>query len=224
MRIGASQSQWLHYQRSLTSRTATKKNTGNSTAAAYQNTFGSTVRFVAYRRNLLPTYMSAVKISGTARVNRTSHALLITCIAPSRSTHARESGAEPFCHAADVGFCRYERRGQCNRVSRYANEEILVLEGTAHRFIAAPAGRDGIGLQVDGCRETDIANVRHERRAFQIVHRRLEHRLERTGAVEEAFVAIKIQSRQRGRAGERMAGSGVTVEELDGMLRSLHEG
>ena len=56
-------------------------------------------------------------------------------------------------------------------------------------------------------------------------HRRLRpDRFELPCALEQAFVAIKIERREPGGAGERMRRIGVAVEQLDHVLRPLHEG
>ncbi len=48
-------------------------------------------------------------------------------------------------------------------------------------------------------------------------------RLERMGALEQLLVAIDVERGEAGGAGERMAGIGVAVEQLDRVLRPLHE-
>ena len=61
------------------------------------------------------------------------------------------------------------------------------------------------------------------RQALQRHQRVAPFRLQRLGALEQFLVAIEIERRQPRRAGERMAGIGVAVEQLDRVLGAVHE-
>ena len=92
------------------------------------------------------------------------------------------------------------------------------------RAITTEARAAGDRRKVDPAGETNAADVEHIGQALEAHDRVRPLRLQRLRALEQTFVAIDVERRQRRRAGERMAGVGVAVEELDRMFRPLHEG
>ena len=72
--------------------------------------------------------------------------------------------------------------------------------------------------------KADGADVEHVGQALQRHDRVDPLGLDRLGALEELLLAIEVQRRDAGRGGERVAGVGVAVEELDGVLGPVHEG
>ncbi len=82
----------------------------------------------------------------------------------------------------------------------------------------------GLRGEVDRRHEAEGADVEDARRALQR-HRRIGPLVfQRGGALEQLLVAIDIERRDAGRAGERMRRVGVAVEQLDDVLGAAHEG
>src|SRR5499433_2906787 len=77
--------------------------------------------------------------------------------------------------------------------------------------------------EVDAGSEPDAADVEHVGQALE-AHRRLgPGRLELARALEQALVAVEIERREPGRAGERMRRVGVAVKQLDHVHGPAHE-
>ena len=97
------------------------------------------------------------------------------------------------------------------------------MKGAFHRLVAALAHRAGPGCKVDADGDADSAHVEHVRHSLER-HRGLGNdRLELLGPLEQTLVAIKVERRNPGGAGKRMRRIGIAVEQLDDVLRPLHE-
>ncbi|MNT12516.1 hypothetical protein D3C72_1474460 [compost metagenome] len=92
-----------------------------------------------------------------------------------------------------------------------------------HR-IGALAGLALQRRQFDGGQQADVADVDHVRQALQAVRRVFPVVPQFAAALEKAVALADFQRRQACRAGHRMPGIGVSVRELDGAFRALHEG
>ena len=117
-----------------------------------------------------------------------------------------------------------KRRGDRQGIAGDPDHQVLVVEGPFHGLVAALAGGAGPRRKVDAGRNADRAHVEHAGQALQR-HRGVGiERLEPLCPLEQALVAVKIERREAGRASERMRRIGVAVEQLDHVLRAVHEG
>src|SRR5215510_3670789 len=104
----------------------------------------------------------------------------------------------------DLRLADDERRRERERIADRAEHEILTLEATHHRIIAAPPDRVGARGEIDPGRDADTADVEHARQALQTHGSVGPDGLEFLRALEQALGTIEIECRQAGRAGERM--------------------
>ncbi len=78
-------------------------------------------------------------------------------------------------------------------------------------------------LELHRAEQAEVPAVDHVRQALERVHAVLEVAGKHGSFVEQAFFFVRIESRNPRRAGERMPGIGVTVEELDARALGAHE-
>ena len=120
-------------------------------------------------------------------------------------------------------FLRDQRRREGDRVARHAHHHVLVMEGNAHCVEAALARQPLDGRKVERRHESDGADVLQQRMALEAHRGRCHFRLHLFRAFEQALVAIEVERRKRRRGGERMAGIGIAVKEVDHMIGSRLE-
>ena len=90
--------------------------------------------------------------------------------------------------------------------------------------IDAFAGAAGNRRKIDRAGETNAADVDDVGQALEPHDGVIPLGFDRLGALEQALVTIEVDRGQGRGAGERMARIGIAVEELDRLLRPVHEG
>src|SRR4029079_461642 len=107
-----------------------------------------------------------------------------------------------------------QRRGQYQRIAHGAEHKILPEKGGLEGAGAAQTRRTVDRGEVDAGGEPDAADVDDVGRALQRMHGIGEDGFERDGALEQALLAIKVESRRSGGNAERVARIGEAMGKL----------
>ena len=111
-----------------------------------------------------------------------------------------------------------QRRRQRNGVAGGPNQEPA-LERLDEARMGALAGLARDRIELDGADQPDIADVDDMRQALQRMDRVLPIGRELRGARQQPLLLIGLERGDRRRAGHRVAGIGVAVEQVDDLLR-----
>jgi len=98
------------------------------------------------------------------------------------------------------------------------------MEGTGEHVVGPGAWRSRARSHLDGADQAEVSDVDHVRQALQRVQRLLPVVAEAERLVEEVLLLVGVQRGERGGTGQRMAGVGVAMEHVDGVVRAAHEG
>ena len=123
---------------------------------------------------------------------------------------------------ADLFFLDDQRRRERERVARRTNDDAVVeaLAEYAHRTRRRLAFDR---LQLDRANQAEVANVDDVGLTLQAVQRIGKCIFHFPRTVEQALAQVDVKRCTTSGGRQRMPGVGVTVEELDGAIRSRHE-
>ena len=138
------------------------------------------------------------------------------------SGSAAQRVGDGFHDLVDLALLDDEGRRDGEDVAGLAHENAVLVAIEEH-IVAALAGLAWARFKLDAGNEAYIADVDDVRAAPQRMDRLLHGWRKRGGALEQAFALVYIERREPRRAGHRVAGIGIAVEELDKVLRTLHE-
>ena len=120
-------------------------------------------------------------------------------------------------------FAHDQRRRQRDGFAGDADQDAFVAEGAVHRLVGALARRARPRGEIDAGGKPTV-RISSTPGSILERHRGIgKTRLQRLGAREQVFVAIKIERRETRGAGQRMRRIGVAVEQFDDMLGAAHE-
>src|SRR5215471_920666 len=122
-----------------------------------------------------------------------------------------------------LDFAHNQRRteGQC--VADGAEHEIMFKEACFKRFHAALADRIGPAREVNADGQPHRPDIEDIRQTFETQGRLGPHAFEFARALEQTLFPVKVQRRKAGGTSQRMRRICVAMEQLDNVLRPLHE-
>src|SRR3990170_3833366 len=138
------------------------------------------------------------------------------------SIRSLEHAREDIDQLVDLLLFDDERRRERDDVTGGADEEAA-LERLDEARVGALRWLAGDGIELDGADQPDIANVDDVRKALERVDRVLPIRRKLRRARQQSLLLIGLQRGDAGCAGDRVAGVGIAMEEIDDLLRDAHE-
>ena len=123
-----------------------------------------------------------------------------------------------------ISFFSMMSGGESAMMSPVARTRRPRLNASTKRACARLPGASGIGLELDGADQPDIADVDDVRQALERVDGLLPIGRKLRRARQQSLLLVDLERRDGGGAGDRVARIGIAVEEIDGLLRAAHEG